>query len=168
MNSFKWLSTVVLSVMFMSLSATENFNLINSEPKVPVHYTLTVFDGTGATIQNVPWKVLNQAHHEVSATVPDNGLLKLTLSAKSNGTNPTHFIFYPQPVTQGINVPDDFLPLTCYIEANISSPSNQVLIAPQNENPATRGSGTTKYGLPLIKNVTHPLINDFKELAKKQ
>jgi len=146
MNILKLLSISFLTVISMSLGAMANFDLINSYPKVPVYYK----------INNEPaWHELRQGH--VSRNVPAEDSIFLTLSATQDDSHPTYFVFSPQPA--GITVPQHLRPLTCYIQVNISTPSNDIRIVAQNTIP---GGSKTKIGQ---SNITFDLIRQFKNLA---
>lgn len=160
MNVLKLLSAVALAVIPMSLGAMINFDISNSFPAFPVYYKIN---------NESCWHELNTANYHASAHVPENGQIRLTLSATPDDTHPTYFVFSPQlpaRFIEQLNAQRIAYPrgsMTCYIQVHVSRPSMDIRIEPQIAGPIRLKTRFTN--LSLTHNISLPVIQLFKEQA---
>jgi hypothetical protein len=142
MNVIKRFSVMALTVMSMSLVAG-NFDLVNSNPKTPVYYSINgVVKGIGG------------AHLRESRKVEVGKQLKITFSAKADCSNPTLFSFVPAQKT-------------CFIQVHVGR-DGKIIIEPQTAAQSTVGKQCSKAGCAVkakqfsARNITQKEIDQIK------
>jgi hypothetical protein len=145
--------------------ATPNFDLINGNPKVPIH----------VQANGGPWQILDQHHYRYPVTVPENNLLIMALSANNDKSAAISIIFSPEKaldVAKRVGSSTTKAP-TFYVTANIVTEKvpgsdktiKHIQLAPQTSNGT---SIQTKSGLSLENNVTQAMIDAIVAIASPE
>lgn len=152
----------MVTILCNNIKAIPNFDLINADPKNPIH----VSANGGA------WQTLNQQHYRFPIEVPENSLLVLSLSANDDKSTPTSLIFAPEralETAKQVGSKTSKAP-TFYVQATITIekiPGSDKIIKHVQLSPQVSAGTTnkTKYGLPLDNNVTQEMIDLITGIA---
>ena len=154
---------LVLVVTFTNVHAAPNFDLINADPKTPIH----------VTANGGPWQTLDQQHYRYPINVPENSLLVMSLSANDDKSAPTSLIFAPEralDVAKQVGSQITKAP-TFYVAAQVitekipgsDKTAKHVKLTPQK---SVGKDNKTKSGLPLDNNVTQEMIDIIVGIAE--
>jgi hypothetical protein len=149
-------TTIIISLLNINLQAAHNFELINDNPKIPIH----------VQANGGPWQLLDEKHYRYPVNVKENQLLIMVLSANEDKSSPISILFTPERVLEAAQQAGHKTTEapTFYVSASIVSEKilgtgksrYRVQLTPQRSEGA---HNKTKFGLPLDNNVTQDMID---------
>lgn len=156
---------LITATLYINLKAIPNFDLINGDPKIPIH----------VQANGGPWQTLNQQHYRFPIDVPKNSLLVMSLSANEDKSAPTSLIFAPEralDVAKQVGSKITKAP-TFYAVANVvieKVPGSEKTIKHVQLMPqiSSGTSNKTKSGLSLENNVTQEMIDAIVGIASSE
>lgn len=165
MKLYMLVYTLLTTSLYTNLLPTPNFDLINEDPKIPIH----------VSANGGPWQTLNQQHYRYPIEVPENSLLVMSLSANDDKSASISLIFAPEralDVAKQVGSKITKAP-TFYVTASIVDEkvtgSDKTIKHVQLKPQISNGTGNkTKSGLSLENNVTQEMIDAIVGIATSE